>query len=277
MRLLFQPFPTPGQRRAQCWRYQPAFRRPRHVHDEAEFNLVLHGRGVLGVGAKRLPLRAGTLVWLPPGVDHVLEEASDDFDLLVVGYQRELLDAYDREHGRVPVFARTSEELPSPRRSHLAGALHAASVMGDDAVAEQTLLQVLAELQGPPHASISPIQRAAQMLHVDFKAGRDALAKRVGINRGDLSRGFKRMHAMSLSEYKNRLRLVRFLDNVANPNARDNLLQSALGAGFGSYAQCHRVFRRVVGTSPREYLRVHFDEALEQRFDPFPLSASGRR
>jgi AraC-like DNA-binding protein len=31
------------------------------------------------------------------------------------------------------------------------------------------------------------------------------------------------------------------------------LLDACLRAGFGSYAQCHRVFRHSLGCSPRSY------------------------
>ena len=35
----------------------------------------------------------------------------------------------------------------------------------------------------------------------------------------------------------------------------ENLLEAALSAGFGSYAQFHRVFRTWRSTTPREYLQ----------------------
>jgi AraC-like DNA-binding protein len=35
----------------------------------------------------------------------------------------------------------------------------------------------------------------------------------------------------------------------------ENLLEAALSAGFGSYAQFHRVFRAWRGTTPREFLQ----------------------
>jgi AraC-like DNA-binding protein len=34
-----------------------------------------------------------------------------------------------------------------------------------------------------------------------------------------------------------------------------NVSEAAQGAGFGSYAQFHRVFRANVGKSPKEYVR----------------------
>jgi len=55
-------------------------------------------------------------------------------------------------------------------------------------------------------------------------------------------------------EYKNRVRLNRFTALV--DKGRRNLLEAALAAGFGSYAQFHRVFRALRHVTPREYLRL---------------------
>jgi transcriptional regulator GlxA family with amidase domain len=68
-----------------------------------------------------------------------------------------------------------------------------------------------------------------------------------------LARVFKNEMQMSLVEYRNRLRLERF--SVLVDAGGDNLLNAALEAGFGSYAQFHRTFRAIRGISPREYLR----------------------
>jgi transcriptional regulator GlxA family with amidase domain len=58
---------------------------------------------------------------------------------------------------------------------------------------------------------------------------------------------------LSLIEYRNRLRLDRVDAMLAK--GRMTLLQAALAAGFGSYAQFHRVFRGVRRMTPREFLR----------------------
>jgi len=70
---------------------------------------------------------------------------------------------------------------------------------------------------------------------------------------GHLTRSFKRHAGSSIVEYRNELRLARFLSQAT----RQGLLEAALGAGFGSYAQFHRVFRARFGKSPRQYLGEH--------------------
>ena len=78
------------------------------------------------------------------------------------------------------------------------------------------------------------------------------LAKPFHLSASRLARTFKRETRTSVVDHRNELRLARFLDRV-DPQAR-NLLEAALEAGFGSYAQFHRVFRARFGQTPRAYL-----------------------
>lgn len=96
------------------------------------------------------------------------------------------------------------------------------------------------------------VVQAVRMLGKDCSLGGQALAAQVGISLSRLARIFKAEMGLSLVEYRNRLRLQRF--SVFVNAGRTNLLEAALGAGFGSYAQFHRVFRALHGRTPREYL-----------------------
>jgi AraC-like DNA-binding protein len=80
------------------------------------------------------------------------------------------------------------------------------------------------------------------------------LASEQGISLSRLARVFKREMSMSLVEYRNRLRLERF--QTLLDAGGENLHDAALRAGFGSYAQFHRVFRALRGGTPREALRT---------------------
>lgn len=71
-------------------------------------------------------------------------------------------------------------------------------------------------------------------------------------NNPSLTALFREQMGVSIVEYRNRLRIERFFTLVAPGGG--NLLQAALDAGFGSYAQFHRVFRDLLGTTPKEYL-----------------------
>lgn len=105
----------------------------------------------------------------------------------------------------------------------------------------------------PIPAEHSPIVRRVLLaLNHDPLLSGKSLARAIGVSSGHLGRLFKAEMGVSLVEYRNRLRIERFFKCVDRVGG--NLLDAAMEAGFGSYAQFHRVFCRLVGTTPREYL-----------------------
>jgi len=77
------------------------------------------------------------------------------------------------------------------------------------------------------------------------------LARKYGVSVSQLARAFKTEMGMSIVEHRNRLRLARFFRLAGEGKG---LLPAALEAGFGSYAQFHRVFRALHKSSPGVYL-----------------------
>ena len=77
------------------------------------------------------------------------------------------------------------------------------------------------------------------------------LARRHGVSVSRLARAFKAEMGMSIVEHRNRSRLRSFFRLV---EAGRGLLPAALEAGFGSYAQFHRVFRAQHKSSPAVFL-----------------------
>lgn len=104
----------------------------------------------------------------------------------------------------------------------------------------------------------SPSQRLVAstigMLNEDPGLGGKEMAAALNMSLSRLARVFKTLMGISLVEYRNRLRLERF--EAAIDRGPRNLLDAALEAGFGSYAQFHRVFRAHLHTTPRRYLRA---------------------
>ena len=96
------------------------------------------------------------------------------------------------------------------------------------------------------------VRRAIATLNEDPTESAVGLAGKLSVSAGHLTRAFRAEVGSSLVEYRNRVRLERFFALVEQGGG--NLAEAALNAGFGSYAQFHRVFRRFVGVTPREYL-----------------------
>jgi AraC-like DNA-binding protein len=114
---------------------------------------------------------------------------------------------------------------------------------------------------GPEKPQHPLIREVTQLLGRDPTLTCESLAQQVHMSAGQLARTFKRYTGTSIVEHRNELRLARFLGRV--DTQASNLLGAALEAGFGSYAQFHRVFRARFGQTPREYLQEHL---------PFPNS-----
>ncbi|HEX3678389.1 MAG TPA: helix-turn-helix domain-containing protein [Galbitalea sp.] len=123
-----------------------------------------------------------------------------------------------------------------------------------------TVLDPVRSSQGPGDAradesssSRGRATAAAKMLARDPELSGADVAARLDVSKGRLAHVFKAEIGISMVEYRNRIRLNRF--TMLLDKGRRNLLEAALAAGFGSYAQFHRVFRSLRHMTPREYLR----------------------
>lgn len=96
------------------------------------------------------------------------------------------------------------------------------------------------------------VSRAVELIRRESNLNRSELARKLGTTSSRLGKLFKAEMGFSVRDYRNRLRLETFLGLVDRGGA--NLMEAALDAGFGSYAQFHRVFRCLLGSTPREYL-----------------------
>ena len=121
-----------------------------------------------------------------------------------------------------------------------------------------TLLGLRLEaLVGPGKAAFGTSRKhpavaaSLRMLKDDPTLGGAEIAKKLGVSLSRFARMFKSDMGRSLVDYRNQLRLDRFLGLVDKGGT--NLLEAALAAGFGSYSQFHRVFRTMRGTTPRAY------------------------
>lgn len=244
-----------------------------HSHDELEFNLVRRGRISYLVDGRRHDLERGSLLWLFPAHEHLLVQASPDARMWIAVATRAAL-------ARLPsrlaaVLRRDAPPGPVHRRlppdamqwlDRLAQAVEARRGPPDrpDPAACTTGLlhlfatawEAFAEAAVPAEAGVGLHPAVAEAMGL-FDAGDTrplaTLARVAGLGRAVLSRRFRRDTGMTLSAYRDRCRLARFAELA---DGKRTLLEAALRAGFGSYAQFHRVFRRAHGCSPREAVPV---------------------
>jgi len=92
------------------------------------------------------------------------------------------------------------------------------------------------------------------------------LAREFGVSPGHLARAFKREMGISLVDYRNKKRIERFHEAMQRPGSDCSLKEAALAAGFGSYAQFHRIHHKFVGSAPRRsQLAARSSAAAEER------------
>jgi AraC-like DNA-binding protein len=94
------------------------------------------------------------------------------------------------------------------------------------------------------------VKSVLRALQENPRSSGEYLARQLSISPGHLARSFKVEVGMSLVEYRNRRLMDRFF--VALERGNGNLFAAALEAGFGSYTQFHRVYKRMFGSCPRE-------------------------
>lgn len=239
---------------------------PRRVHDhqrELELNLLLRGGCRYLVDGQRVDLVPGHLLWLTPGRHHLLVDADADSELWVAMVH---LPSLRRRSPQAPLPAMTAASaapvrlLPREQARALGALLRTAATHPDPARRDAAL--VLAVLQGwedfsaaasatTATAAVHPaVSRAAALIAADPCLERSVVVRACGLSTAALGRAFRRCLGLDLTAYRQRCRLDRFLELRAEQPGR-TLLWCALAAGFGSYAQFHRVHRRLLGRSPR--------------------------
>jgi AraC-like DNA-binding protein len=267
---VYQPFPMATTARAHIWRHAPATRRPRHFHSEPELNLVAGGCAAFGMGEKVLPVARGDLLWWPPGQDHVLIDASPDFDLFVIGVTadfslRALADTPDVACVG-PIQIRLSPAALAD--------LEDTCLAPGSAVDVPAIERKVGDLWRRAHA----LRRVAESMHVVTRRtmlslyqrpdlGRSEIAQLVRTCPTEISRCFHDDMGTTLSAFRSRLRLLHFIRSV--DAGAPSLLAAALGAGFGSYSQCHRVFQQAFGCTPRLYFKTQLRHQMENSFAPW--------
>ena len=238
-----------------------------HHHDEFEVNLVMNGRCTYIVAGEKHTLRARSILWLFPEQEHLLTDFSRDFAMWILVISPEFAA---QMVPRIPILA---ERDPG---SVLSKTLPTKCVRFLEEVA-QTLSTGFQPLDchelglawwlssawnayehgdtqdaGSLHSAVS---RAMALLHENPAKNLRTLARETRISPSQLSRLFKRQTGISITDFRNGLRLEAFVANCDGSRA-NAMFALAKEAGFGSYAQFSRVFRRQMGCSPETYYRA---------------------
>ena len=263
-----QHLDLPARLAGSLWHYRNLGRaHALHRHAELEFNLVTQGTGLYFLANRKYRIRRGDLLWLFPAQEHVLIEQSLDFEMWIGvckpgTIRRIATDAGTRVLRQVnPVgdyfrrlavgdFKRLDELCAEVAAAHDQPALFNSGLSYALLAAWRFFERAASVPVGDVHPAV---EKAARLIRDETTAlGLDELARRSGLSPTRLSRLFKQQTGVTIVDYRNRQRVERFLKLYGN-GQHLKLLDAALEAGFGSYPQFHRVFKRVIGCSPGSY------------------------
>ena len=263
-----------------------------HRHLELELNLVVGGEIRYVVGNRRYHFSAGSLIWIFPGQVHQLVDRSPGAayfvtvfrpdrmqDLHASGRYRGMLEALPPVEGvlslrpssaQFQMLRQTMAELcaggmdpdllnreagfgltPGFRFEHSDPAGLNAGLRHLGLCAWRITEEGQQEEPVPPlHPAVL---KALEHIRTSDPPHRlPELARRCGVSPSTLSRLFRAQMGIPLNRYRNSVMLTRFMEHTSR--GRPTILESVHAAGFGSYAQFHRVFRDAYGRSPREIL-----------------------
>ena len=240
-----------------------------HHHAELEFNLVTQGSGLYLLENRKYEIRRGDLLWLFPAQEHVLVEQTLDFEMWIGvcrpgTVQRIATDAGTEVLRQKNPPGEYCRRLPQPALAQLEKIL--SEIVATPAkpglfnaglaYAFLSAWRQFEQAADVPVRDVHPaVEKAARLIRdEDMPLTLDELAQHSGLSPHRLSRLFKQQTGIALVDFRNRQRMERFL-GIYGTGQRLTMLDAALAAGFGSYPQFHRVFKRMTGQSPRNHQR----------------------
>lgn len=270
----------------------PPVLRPHH-HIELELNLVIGGDITYVVEGHRFTFKKRSLLWFFPEQEHQLVDRSRDAQYYVAVFKPDMIEdacrgqryaTLKRQHLSEPGILHT--QLVPEAFDLIRHSMQAATQDGLDpdilnreggfgvgsaftfrhhdpdwlnASLRNLLLLCWRNQQGQAapgrDAALHPaVQRSLEILSdPDREDELPAIAQRCGVSASYLSRKFHEQIGVPLRRYRNSVRLGRFWEAYHHPK-NQSLLEAALAAGFGSYAQFYRVFTEAYGAGPREVI-----------------------
>ena len=258
----------PAALNGNVWRYHnPAISNKWHHHAELELNLVTRGSGTYLLGNRKYQIRPGDLLWLFPAQEHVLINFSRDFEMWIAVFRHKLIkriatDPRERvllQAEPLETCCRRVAQQDLGRMEELFAELDALSGHPTllNAGLGYILLQAWRSFERAAEVAVCDVhpavERAARLIRDGSTTmGLVELAGHAGLSAARLSRLFKEQTGFAIVDFRNRLKVQRYLE-IYGTGQRLTMLDAALEAGFGSYPQFHRVFKNVLGCSPANY------------------------
>ena len=240
-----------------------------HVHRELEFNIVTAGHAEYIVKGRKFSLTPNTLIWLFPNQKHVLINASENFEMFIGVFKPKLLkllvkNGADKTLISLDYKENEPKQIEDFEAKNFINVLKDITSINSDNTFYNSYLSTICLktwyiFKNTANKSISQkipevIEKCLHILdNPQNKMTLESISEDLGYSPSQISRLFKQHTGTSIVDFRNKKRL----DYVANVMASEkmNITKVAFDAGFGSYAQFHRIFKEYFGYSPNEFIR----------------------
>jgi len=262
----------------RCFRREePGFAFQWHRHAEWELTWIERGRGTRFVGTDIAAYAADDLVLIGPEVAHTWyapvspQEQAATVIQFAGGSVLHLLDELPEGRTLHDLWQRAAGGLAFERRTARAAApllhdLHRCSplerltrllaVLGHCARASHVRVLDHSQVRTPA-AAVERIARACRhvVANLPEPIAQREVAAVAGMHPAAFARLFKRSTGRTLTEYVHHLRITRACQLLRDSDR--TVGDIAFAVGFGNLANFNRVFKRLVGRSPRVYRRAY--------------------
>jgi AraC-like DNA-binding protein len=272
-----------------------------HCHAELELNLVVQGTITYVLSGRRFTFQPRTLLWLFPQQEHQLVDLSADAQCYIAVFTPSLIarscrtpmyaglkrEDIDRDGVLRTVLEPVTFDLIRKTMDSLMHGSLDSDILNREAgfgvgsgfryehgdpdglnagLQHLLLLSWRSMKTGnvlSDAVALHPAVRRALKLLSEGNCEQDLceLAASCGVSESYLSRTFSQQIGVSLSRYRNSLRLSRFWEFYRKAGEK-SLTHAVYAAGFGSYAQFYKVFSQAYGCGPRMLGKLSTDSAI---------------
>ncbi|WP_426701897.1 helix-turn-helix transcriptional regulator [Rhodanobacter sp. Col0626] len=226
---------------------------PMHEHDDAYLCLVAAGSYTQQCAGRDSECRSGMLLVHPQGLRHANRFSRQGARCLSIFLSAELGASDGVNH-----LLEDNRQLRLPDSARLLARIESELAATDDAAAlalQSAVLELLAHACRHGEGEQRPgwLVRVIERLHDDPRASvsLSELAALAHVHPSHLARRFQQAQGVSVGEYQRRLRIA--MARKALARGTQSIAEVAAEAGFADQSHFARVFKRVVGRSPRDF------------------------
>lgn len=248
---------------------------PMHSHQEWELNFVTEGTGRLATDRSQYRMQAGDIFLLCPFTLHAIESQERMVYDTVVFHSDMLGSNGDRCYSEeiAPFMKRNAELIYITTKNVYYEQLHLAAQTIVDCAKGNTArldLRMKSELlrflwfvresgacvMREDEVEKDQIRCVIDFIHDNYSEALtlEDMARQANLSKSWFMQRFKEITGLSAMEYLNRLRIQRVCEQILEGNG---ISETAFACGFRNLSNFNRIFKSMVGMTPREYLHQY--------------------